>query len=356
MTVVALPSIGEDIPAEFAHKLFEHWGIGKKADDNGLLILLVLDQRKVTFATGYGLEGVLPDALCFRIQQNEMVPWFRKNDFDRGITEGVRAVTLVLYGSDYEPVSQGTSDNYWKSASNTLWNFLANQPPMLWVFLILVNVITYLMKVNKARPKDSSALAAIKVLTLYNPLGCLVLFFLVWPALIAASLWYKFYQKQRVILQSKTCDSCKAVALQLLPNELATPLLSASEQMEHKLGSAIHRIYQCTSCGWLLRYKSITISEYRMCNQCHTIASKRISPWKTIKEPTYSDAGLEVADYLCLMCGDKKQTTQKIPRKTPPNSDSSSNSHSSSGRSSSRSSSGSFGGGHSGGGGASSSF
>ena len=102
------------------------------------------------------------------------------------------------------------------------------------------------MKVNKARPKDSSALAAIKVLTLYNPLGCLVLFFPVWPALIAASLWYKFYQKQRVILKSKTCDSCKAGALQLLPNELATPLLSASEQMEHKLGSAIHRIYQCT--------------------------------------------------------------------------------------------------------------
>ena len=85
-----------------------------------------------------------------------------------------------------------------------------------------------------------------------------------------------------------------------------------------------------------------------MCNQCHTIASKRISPWKTVKEATYSDAGLEVADYLCLMCGDKKQATQKIPRKTPPNSDSPSNSRSSS--------SGSFGGGRSGGGGASSSF
>lgn len=184
VAVVALSSIGEDIPAEFAHKLFEHWGIGKKADDNGLLILLVLDQRKVIFATGYGLEGVLPDALCFRIQQNEMVPWFRKNDFDRGMTEGVRAVTLVLYGSDYEPVSQGTSDNYWKSAGNTLWNFLANQSPMLWIFLILVNVLTYRMKVNKARPKDGSALAAIKVLTLYSPLGCLVLFFPVWPALL----------------------------------------------------------------------------------------------------------------------------------------------------------------------------
>lgn len=87
--------------------------------------------------------------------------------------------------------------------------------------------------------------------------------------------------------------------------------------MEHKLGSAIHRIYQCTSCGWILRYKSVVGSEYKMCNQCHTIASKRISPWKTVKEATYSDAGLEVADYLCLMCGDKKQATQKIPRKPP---------------------------------------
>ena len=186
--------LSEKIFRQSCHQAFEHWGIGKKADDNGLLILLVLDQRKVTFATGYGLEGVLPDALCFRIQQNEMVPWFRKNDFDRGMTEGVRTVTLVLYGSDYEPVSQSTSDNYWKSAGNTLWNFLANQSPMLWIFLILVNVLTYRMKVNKARPKDGSALAAIKVLTTLQPTWMSCVVFPVWPALIAASLWYKFYQ------------------------------------------------------------------------------------------------------------------------------------------------------------------
>lgn len=55
-----------------------------------------------------------------------------------------------------------------------------------------------------------------------------------------------------------------------------------------------------------------------MCNQCHTIASKRISPWKTIKEPTYSDAGLEVADYLCLMCGDKSRQHRRSPARHPP--------------------------------------
>ena len=74
VTVVALPSIGEDIPAEFAHKLFEHWGIGKKADDNGLLILLVLDQRKVTFATGYVWKEYFPTLYAFAFNR---MKWFR---------------------------------------------------------------------------------------------------------------------------------------------------------------------------------------------------------------------------------------------------------------------------------------
>ena len=58
------------------------------------------------------------------------------------------------------PVSQGTSDNYWKSASNTLWNFLANQPLMLWIFLILVNVLTYRMKVNKSSPQRQFSISS----------------------------------------------------------------------------------------------------------------------------------------------------------------------------------------------------
>ena len=149
--------------------------------------------------------------------------WFRgleKNDFDRGMTEGVRTVTLVLYGSDYEPVSQSTSDNYWKSAGNTLWNFLANQSPMLWIFLILVNVLTYRMKVNKARPKDGSAISSNQSPDYFNsPLGCLV--FVFFPGSGPLHLFavipygYKFLPKTTCYFcRVRTCDSCKAVALQ----------------------------------------------------------------------------------------------------------------------------------------------
>lgn len=66
---------------------------------------MVLDQREVTFETGYGLEGVLSDVLCYRIQQKAMVPRFATNDFNGGMIRGVQAVVQELYGGDYKPDS-----------------------------------------------------------------------------------------------------------------------------------------------------------------------------------------------------------------------------------------------------------
>lgn len=102
VAVVALNSIGEEEPHEFAVTLFNRWGVGKAEDDNGLLILLTRDIRDITFKTGYGLEGVLPDAICKRIQMETMVPHLRENDWNTGMLEGVKAVAAVLYGSDYQ--------------------------------------------------------------------------------------------------------------------------------------------------------------------------------------------------------------------------------------------------------------
>ena len=63
-TVVAVvPSIGEEDCFNFCHQLLNQWGVGKKGKNNGLVILLVTDQRCIQFYTGYGLEGVLPDGM-----------------------------------------------------------------------------------------------------------------------------------------------------------------------------------------------------------------------------------------------------------------------------------------------------
>lgn len=97
--VVILPSIGENDIFDFSTSLFRKWGIGKKKSDNGLLILFVMDQHKVRFATGYGIEGTMTDAMSKRIQMQYMVPAFKRSDWNKGMVDGVRATAKVLDGS-----------------------------------------------------------------------------------------------------------------------------------------------------------------------------------------------------------------------------------------------------------------
>lgn len=90
--VVLVRSLGEEVPKTAATALFNKWKIGRKDISNGLLLLLVLDQRRVEFETGYGLEADLPDLICYRIQQRYMVEPARAGDYDRAVQQGVAAI------------------------------------------------------------------------------------------------------------------------------------------------------------------------------------------------------------------------------------------------------------------------
>lgn len=99
-TVVAvIPSIGEVSCFDFCHELLNKWGVGKKGKDNGLIILLVTDQRCIQFYTGYGLEGVLPDAICKRIQTKYMIPYLKDGNWNEGMVAGLKATCQRLDGS-----------------------------------------------------------------------------------------------------------------------------------------------------------------------------------------------------------------------------------------------------------------
>ena len=99
-TVVAVvPSIGQEDCFDFSHQLLNEWGVGKKEKNNGLVILLVTDQRCIQFYTGYGLEGDLPDAICKRIQTKYMIPYLKDGNWDAGMVAGVKAVCSRLDGT-----------------------------------------------------------------------------------------------------------------------------------------------------------------------------------------------------------------------------------------------------------------
>lgn len=99
-TVVAVvQSIGETECFDFCHQLLNSWGVGQKGKDNGLVILLVTDQRCIQFYTGYGLEGPLPDAICKRIQTRDMIPYLKDGRWSEGMEAGIRATCAHLDGS-----------------------------------------------------------------------------------------------------------------------------------------------------------------------------------------------------------------------------------------------------------------
>lgn len=97
--VAVVPSIGEEDCFDFCHQLLNKWGVGQKGKDNGLIILLVTDQRCIQFYTGYGLEGPLPDAICKRIQTRDMISYLKDERWSEGMEAGIRATCAHLDGS-----------------------------------------------------------------------------------------------------------------------------------------------------------------------------------------------------------------------------------------------------------------
>lgn len=102
VAVVAVDDIAGGDTFSFAVDLFRSWGVGSAKSNNGLGILLVKDLREIRFVTGGGLEGILPDALCKRIQLNYMLPAFREGNYSAGMVAGVGAAATILEGGEVD--------------------------------------------------------------------------------------------------------------------------------------------------------------------------------------------------------------------------------------------------------------
>lgn len=98
VAVVTVDSIAPYDEKEYARLLFDNWKPGKKGKDNGVLILLAVKDRLWRIETGYGVEGVLPDALCWKIGRDYMVPYFKQGQYAEGLYQGVSAIFKALSG------------------------------------------------------------------------------------------------------------------------------------------------------------------------------------------------------------------------------------------------------------------
>jgi uncharacterized protein len=102
IAVLTIPTLNGQGIEEYATAVFNEWKLGKKDEDNGILILVVPQDRRMRIEVGYGLEGSLNDGKAGRIIRNIMTPKFKNNDYDRGITDGARAVMVAVTGGQPE--------------------------------------------------------------------------------------------------------------------------------------------------------------------------------------------------------------------------------------------------------------
>ena len=102
IAVLTIPSLNGDNLEDFSIRVAEAWKVGHSGADDGVILIIARDDRKIRIEVGYGLEGVLPDAIANRIIQDVIVPRFRDRDFDGGIESGVAAIVQAARG---EPVS-----------------------------------------------------------------------------------------------------------------------------------------------------------------------------------------------------------------------------------------------------------
>jgi uncharacterized protein len=83
---------------DYVQRLFQAWQIGQKQKNNGVLLAVFVQDRKLRIHVGYGLEGGLPDALAKRIIDDEITPRFKAGDFDGGLSAGVSAILAATRG------------------------------------------------------------------------------------------------------------------------------------------------------------------------------------------------------------------------------------------------------------------
>ncbi|HRZ96489.1 MAG TPA: TPM domain-containing protein [Paludibacter sp.] len=328
VAVVVVNSIGYEDIVTFATQLFTEWGIGKEKQDNGLLILFVMDQKKVRFETGYGIEGVLPDAISKRIQLELMIPEFKNGNYDAGILAGVKKAASIIKNEPFDaPIVKVPIP----------WNEIIPYAAAVYLILALLAWLWINNRVQqiKNNPKLLTNIARYKAIKTEKN-GIIVLFSIMLPIIgfvlilllaqnvayillllpvplttIPANIFAKILMA-KVRKEPIPCNECGG-KMHILSEKTEDTYLKLSQQFEEQLHAVDYDVFVCDGCKNEAIFTLDKPSAYSECPKCGTKAfileSKR-----TVVEPSYINAGTERTTYRCKFCGYEENHNSNIPR------------------------------------------
>jgi uncharacterized protein len=145
IVVVTVKSL-EGMPiSDYALAILRQWGVGDKTLNNGVVMVVALDDRQSRIEVGYGLEGALPDAKTGRIQDEYMLPYFQRGDYDQGILNGYQALVGEVakeYNVDIN-IAAKTAHRPKQASSISWWDSLPS-----WVHLLILAALAVLLVID----------------------------------------------------------------------------------------------------------------------------------------------------------------------------------------------------------------
>jgi uncharacterized protein len=136
VVVVTLPSLQGYSIEEFGYQLGRAWGIGQKDKNTGALLIVAPKEHKIRIEVGYGLEGQLTDAQSRVIIERDILPQFKRGDFNAGVLAGTTTILKVLGGDAAAAQPPAASSRPSVTVMNSPWSFLL--PFAIWLIVILV--------------------------------------------------------------------------------------------------------------------------------------------------------------------------------------------------------------------------
>jgi uncharacterized protein len=98
LTVVLMKTLDGYPLSDYAFQLAQQWGVGQKETSNGVMLLVSMDERKMFIATGYGMEGIMPDIICKQIIENDIKPFFKQQQYYEGLDNGTTSMMMLVKG------------------------------------------------------------------------------------------------------------------------------------------------------------------------------------------------------------------------------------------------------------------
>ncbi len=305
IAVVLLESVGMDDIDDFANRLFNYWGIGKDQKDNGLLFLLVKDQRQMVFRTGSGLEGVFPDAIASRIIRNEISPLLKEGDFDGGVIAGITKVGEVLENPEAaQEIRQQEESAMQQQRMDAL-------RPIFTFYLIVAGIVFLAFIVIAFQNLGSKRTNHIKYQHLNGwktvAIGSAVFF----PLPMLLYLLFYFVRLKYLRNAPIGCANCGRNMRKLSESE-EDAYLTPAQRVEENIQSMDYDVWVCDHCKNREVFPYTKNSRYKDCPHCHARAYY-LADDRIINRSTTLSRGNGEKEYICQNCHKKDLLPYIIP-------------------------------------------